>query len=337
MYSPQQRCHADEHFSRTASHFSFTFVEDTPMFTSPKLTPRQIVATLTVVVTLLVANVSSGIAQDEELGQLSPEQQQMIALYASIDWQAGPATVDIGNNAQITIPEGFQFTGRQGSIAWNQLTQNPPDSTLGILMPTADDQDWFLAFQFDNVGYVKDDEKADLDADAIFESLRQGTEQSNEFRRSQGWSAIHLGGWIIPPKYDDKTNNLVWATKLHDDSGVDNANHNIRILGRRGVMTATLVASIEEMNAATATTDQLLTSFEFKSGETYAEFTSGDKIAQYGLTGLIAGGAAVAAVKMGLFAKLFQVLAKGGKAIILVIIAAAAGVKKLFFGRSAEE
>ena len=102
-------------------------------------------------------------------------------------------------------------------------------------------------------------------------------------------------------------------------------------------MTATLVASLQEMNEATEVTNELLTKFEFKSGEKYAEFTSGDKIAQYGLTGLIAGGAAVAAVKMGLFAKLFQVLAKGGKAIILVVIAVLAGIKRLFFGRSAEE
>ena len=123
------------------------------MFASLKLTPRQIIATVTAVVTLLVANASSCIAQDEELAQLSPEQQQMIALYASIDWQAGPATVDIGSNAQITIPEGFQFTGRQGSIAWNTLTQNPPDGTLGILMPTADDQDWFLAFHICRDGH----------------------------------------------------------------------------------------------------------------------------------------------------------------------------------------
>ena len=280
---------------------------------------------------------TSVVAQDDAEFQPTPEQQRMMTLYASIDWQAGPTTVDIGSNSKITIPEGFQFTGRQGSIAWNQLTQNPPDETVGILMPTADDRDWFLAFQFDDIGYVNDEEKADLDADAILDSLKQGTEQSNQFRRSQGWSAIHLSGWIVPPKYDAITNNLVWSTKLHDDSGGESANHNIRILGRRGVMTATLVASLEEMNEATEVTNQLLTKFEFKSGDKYAEFSSGDKIAQYGLTGLIAGGAAVAAVKMGLFAKLFQVLAKGGKAIILVVIAVLAGIKRLFFGRSAEE
>lgn len=297
---------------------------------------RTIVA-LSTITMLMLTTTSPLIAQDDESQQFTADQQRMIELYASIDWQSGPATVDIGSNAKITIPEGYQFTGRQGSIAWNELTQNPPDETLGVLMPTADDQDWFLAFQFDDVGYVDDAEKADLDAAAILESLKQGTEQSNQFRQSQGWTAIHIAGWIVPPKYDDTTNNLVWSTKLRDDSGGENANHNIRILGRRGVMTTTLVASLEEMNEATEATNQLLSSFEFKSGEKYAEFTSGDKIAQYGLTGLIAGGAAIAAVKMGLFAKLFQLLAKGGKAIILVVIALLAGLKKLFFGRSAEE
>lgn len=301
------------------------------------LMPRRIVTLFTTTLLILITSGGLLVAQEEAQLQLTPEQEQMFKLYASIEWQEGPTTADIGSNAQITIPEGYQFTGRAGAVAWNQLTQNPPDSTIGILMPTADDQDWFLAFQFDDVGYVKDDEKADLDADAILESLRQGTEQSNQFRRSQGWTAIHIDGWLLPPKYDEQTNNLVWATKLHDDGGGSNANHNIRILGRRGVMTATLVASLQEMSQATESTNQLLTQFKFKSGEKYSEFSSGDKIAQYGLTGLIAGGAAVAAMKTGLFAKLFQLLAKGGKAIILVLIAIGAGIKRLFFGRSAEE
>ena len=196
-----------------------------------RLLKNRLVATSCLVILAALFGTASLIAQDDAEFQLTPEQQRMIELYASIDWQAGPATVDIGNYAQITIPVGFQFTGRQGSIAWNQLTQNPPDETVGILMPTADDRDWFLAFQFDDIGYVSDDEKADLDADAILESLQQGTEQSNQFRRSQGWSAIHLSGWIVPPKYDAVTNNLVWSTKLHDDTGGESANHNIVLAG----------------------------------------------------------------------------------------------------------
>jgi len=60
-----------------------------------------------------------------------------------------------------------------------------------------------------------------------------------------------------------------------------------------------------------------LDGFRFKSGEKYAEFTQGDKIAKYGLTALIAGGAGAAATKFGIF----KFLGKFGKAIFLAIFA----------------
>jgi uncharacterized membrane-anchored protein len=275
-------------------------------------------------------------AQDEEAEPaMDAETQRLLQLYTSIQWQEGPTSVDIGSNATLLLPEGYRLTGRQGSVAWNQFTQNPPDKTIATLMPTAEDQNWFLCFEFSDVGYVKDDEE--LDADALLSSMKEGTEASNEYRRQQGWGGIHIEGWILPPKYDTKTRNLVWATKLRDDEGHENANHNIRILGRRGVMTVTLVAGLDEMNSAIAATDQLLTGFNYKTGDTYAEFTSGDKVAQYGLTGLIAGGAAIAAVKTGLFGKLLGLIGKAGKAIVLVIVAVLAGLKRLFFGKPASE
>ena len=275
-------------------------------------------------------------AQDEEQEvPLDPAMQRQIELLQSIQWQDGPTTVDIGSNAQLQVPEGYRYTGRQGAIAWNELTQNPPDQTLGILLPTAEDKGWFLAFSFDDVGYVKDDEE--LDADALLEAMQEGAEASNDYRRQQGWGGIHVDGWIVSPKYDGKTNNLIWATKLHDDEGHVNANHNIRVLGRRGVMTVMLVAGLDEMQSAIGETDQLLAGFSFKGGEKYSEFVAGDKVAQYGLTGLIAGGAAIAAVKTGLFGKLLGALAKAGKLIVVAVIAVFAGLKKLLFGRSSSE
>ena len=61
-----------------------------------------------------------------------------------------------------------------------------------------------------------------------------------------------------------------------------------------------------------------------------AEWVSGDKVAAYGLAALVAGGAGAAAVKVGLFASLAKVIAKGGKAIVLLLIGLGAGLKKLF-------
>jgi uncharacterized membrane-anchored protein len=45
----------------------------------------------------------------------------------------------------------------------------------------------------------------------------------------------------------------------------------------------------------------LLQNYSFNEGEKYSEFRSGDKIAEYGLSALIVGGAAAAAVKTGAF------------------------------------
>ena len=57
-------------------------------------------------------------------------------------------------------------------------------------------------------------------------------------------------------------------------------------------------------------------------------------MAAYGLTALVAGGAAAVAVKTGLFAKLALVFAKAGKAIVLGFLALMGGIAKLFTGRS---
>ena len=79
--------------------------------------------------------------------------------------------------------------------------------------------------------------------------------------------------------------------------------------------------------------------FSYKSGKTYAEFRSGDKVAEYGLAALVAGGAGAAAVKLGLFAWLAKIFAKSGKAVVALLVGAAAGLKALFSrltGRGAE-
>ena len=205
-------------------------------------------------------------------------------------------------------------------------------------MPTSDDLSWFLCFEFDEVGYVKDDEKDELDADAILEAMQEGTEQSNQYRRSQGWTAIHVAGWVYPPSYDETTNNLYWATRLTSDDGDENANYSTRLLGRRGVMQVTLVCGVEEMPTVVPQVQEMLrTGFQFNSGEKYAEWRDGDKLATYGLTGLITGGAVVAAAETGLLARLGLVLAKAGKAIFAVIAVILGGIYRLFGGGRAEE
>jgi uncharacterized membrane-anchored protein len=240
-----------------------------------------------------------------------------------VPWEKCPCNAQLGTIAAMSVPEGFVFVGRDGIGAFMEATQNPASGDeLGVIA-AANDTNWFLLFSFQQIGYVKDDEKDNLDADAILESIRKGTEQGNRERRKKGWETLQITGWNRRPFYDPKTNNLTWATMARAESSGDTVNHSVRLLGRSGVMKADVVAAPGELTLAVAESTQLLQGFAFNSGNRYAEFRSGDKVASYGLTALIAGGAGAAVVKSGLLAKLW-------KAILLGLFAVIAAMRKLW-------
>jgi len=204
-----------------------------------------------------------------------------------------------------------------------EATENPVDgSELGAILKSGDDSSWFVVFSFKNIGYVKDDEKDKLDADAILASIREGTQASNEERQKRGWSTLEVTGWQKPPFYDNSTNNLTWATKARS-AGDEGVNYSVRLLGRHGVMNADLVVSPAELPDAVPAFNNLLENFSFRAGNRYAEFRSGDKVAAYGLTALIAGGVGAAAVKSGLLSKLWKFL-------VLGVIAIGGAIKRMF-------
>ena len=86
--------------------------------------------------------------------------------------------------------------------------------------------------------------------------------------------------------------------------------------------------------AAVADVNRVLTAYRFNSGDTYAEWRPGDKVAEYGLTGLIVGGAVAAAVKTGLLKGLWKFVVAGvaafWKVILAAVVAVIAGLKSLF-------
>ena len=83
----------------------------------------------------------------------------------------------------------------------------------------------------------------------------------------------------------------------------------IKLLGRRGVMTTTLVSSPEKLPLAAPLADALLGGYAYLPGNTYAEYVPGtDKLAKYGLTALVVGGGAAALIKSGLLARFWKPL-----------------------------
>jgi uncharacterized membrane-anchored protein len=107
----------------------------------------------------------------------SSAQQSIAEQVRALNWQAGPATAQLGSLAQIDIPEGFQFVGKPDAGKFMELLENPSDgSELGLLLNS--EAGWFVVFEFSDDGYVKDDDR-DFDANAILNSIKEGTEAAN--------------------------------------------------------------------------------------------------------------------------------------------------------------
>jgi uncharacterized membrane-anchored protein len=276
-------------------------------------------------------NQDLGQAQDQNQNQGQDQNQQqgdspLVRDLRKLNWQDGPTKAPIGDKAFIQVPKGYTFLGEQDTGRFLELMGNPRIDHHYMVAP--EDLKWFAVFSFEDTGYVKDDEK--IDADALMQRLKDQDGPENERRRSLGIRALYTDGWEVPPHYDAQTKRLEWGTRLRDDRGNMNVNYTSRLLGKSGVMSAVLVSDVGTLAANTKEFQGLLADFSYNPGETYAEFKSGDKMAEYGLGALILGGAAAVAAKKGFWAVLGGFLVAGWKLIAGVAAAGAAGIGRLF-------
>jgi uncharacterized membrane-anchored protein len=251
----------------------------------------------------------------------SPTPANTWASYDGVKWQKGNSVGELGDIAQVKVPEGFLFANADDTRVIMEANQNPTSGReMGFVAPEG--ENWFAVFEFDDVGYVKDDDKDSLDANALLDSIRQGTETGNKERTRRGWATMTILGWEQPPHYNEITHNLEWAIKAISE-GMPVVNHNTRLLGRGGVMEVTLVTDPSTLAATLPKFKTMLQGFQFKQGQRYAEFRAGDKTAAYGLTGLIVGGTTAALVKTGAFKWIWKALVAG-------FLAVSALVRKIF-------
>jgi len=270
----------------------------------------------------------------DELTAAEPlEPEDVAALFAADGFTVGPAVGNLGN-AEIKITPNWAFTDARGAKKWAADRGNPPvGNERGIMMPVADADDWIVFFSFDNIGYIEDAEKEDLDADKIYNDYVEGVKEQNKRLIAQGSTGYTLKGWKTSPHYEASTNTMEWSL-LAEIDGQMIVNHEIRILGRKGVISATIACTPEELDrAALRETRKALTQLSFNAGESYAEYQSGDKIAKYGLAGLVGAGAIGLAAKSGFLGKLFKPILIG----LAVVGGVIAKFSKSIFGGFSKE
>lgn len=258
--------------------------------------------------------------------EMSPEEAEFVSVLKSIAWEKSEKG-SVGTKATIQIPEGYLYTGKEGTVKLMEYYGNLISGLeLGYVAP--ENLSWFAVFEFEESGYVKDDDKDKLDADEIMEQMKSNQKAANERLSAQGLPTLELLGWHTPPFYNPDTNNLEWAIRLRGAGGAETINYKTKLLGRRGVMDVVLVCDESQLATVVPEYQKLLTGYSYTSEESYAAFVKGDKVAEYGLAGLIVGGGLLAAAKSGLLVKLWKPIALGFLAVVAFI--------KRLFGRKSE-
>ncbi len=263
-----------------------------------------------------------------------PSPDQLAALVSTLKPRQGVIVLG-GNLATLNVPENFGYLDpAQTTTLLERIWGNPPGApSLGMLVPNdfnpTRQPSWGFTIRFEDEGFVKDDDAEKINYADLLKQMQESTRESSTERVKKGYEAVALVGWAAPPRYDKTAKKLYWAKELKFGTFPTNTlNYNIRILGRRGYLVLNGIGEMSDLPAIENATPQILSMVEFNQGHRYADFVpSTDKVATYGLAGLVAGGIAA---KLGLFKGLWVALLAAKKLIVVAVVGLAAMVGKLF-------
>lgn len=255
------------------------------------------------------------------------------SVHQAMKWEHG--TINIGEDAvKLNVPQGFKFlNATQSQYVLEDLWGNLEDkSVLGMIFPEnlnpLGDTVWAYVVTFEKMGYVKDSDADDINYDDLLKELKEDSKKVNEERVKQGVSTLELIGWAQKPYYDNKNKVLHWAKEYKSENSESHTlNYDIRILGRKGVLSLNAVADMSHLPEVKTHIEQVLKMAEFTEGNKYKDFNSStDEIAAWTIGGLVAG---KVLAKVGLWA----FLAKFIKIIFIGLMGFGGAVWKFIAGK----
>lgn len=274
---------------------------------------------------------------------------EMAAYFAAMDsisktftYQYG--TILLSKNgmqlAKLEVPKGYKYLdAEQTEYVLTELWGNPStgEPNLGMLFPDSMspvslDLTYGVEIDYSNEGYIEDSEAKNLDYDDLLAEMQKDVKEASKNRVYQGYEAIELIGWAAEPFYDAANKKLHWAKEIkfgEEEDVVNTLNYNIRILGRGGYLNLNAIGDMDVLSLVQNDVDAILASVDFVEGQKYSDFNPNiDKVAAYGVGGLIAG-------KVLAKAGFFAVLLKFWKFIALGFFGAFVAIKRFFFGDKA--
>ncbi|MEQ1852498.1 MAG: DUF2167 domain-containing protein [Chthoniobacteraceae bacterium] len=267
----------------------------------------------------------------------TPEQiaglQRVMKTIGELQYQSGEVSL-LGGKAKIKLTDDFRYmdpaSARKVLV---DIWGNPPEvgSTDGMIVPKGinflDSDGWAAVLNWKDEGYVKDSDFESIDFNKMLQDLKEQSAESSKERVRRGFGKMELAGWATAPHYDRQNHKLYWAKAYAVDGPVQQLNYDIRVLGRSGFFEVSILAAVPQLQEIEAKAPAILGMIDFTDGNRYADFKPGtDKVAAYGIAGLIAGGVLA---KAGFFKVAALFVAKFAKVFIIGAVALVAGIGKL--------
>ncbi|MGG9960366.1 DUF2167 domain-containing protein [Ferruginibacter sp. SUN106] len=238
---------------------------------------------------------------------------------------------------KLNVPAGFKYlNAEQSNYILTDVWGNPPQTgILGMLFPANSgpfgENSYAFILTYDPAGFVKDDDADKINYDDLLKDIQKEEVEENKTRTAQGYAAINIVGWASQPFYDKKNKVLHWAKNLHfAGQDVNTLNYEVRILGRKGILSMNAVATVNEIDSVKKDIDKVLAIPSFTEGNTYKDFDSKtDNVAAWTIGGLVAG---KILLKVGFWGIIVKFLAGAWKFILIGLVAIWGAIKK-FLGK----
>lgn len=276
-------------------------------------------------------------ASSKKEKELSAEEAAIADFESKLEYKRGRITLP-GDIATLDVPEGFRYLSpEQADKILVEAWGNPPGTkTLGMLFPSdvspLADEGWGVVITYDEDGHVDDGDASGIDYEELLKQMKENTAENNKERVKQGYEPLTLYGWAAQPHYDASAHKLYWAREIGASNSPQHAlNYDIRILGRKGVLSFNAVATMNRLGDIEESMKQVMAFSDFNAGQRYADYDSKtDNLAAYGIGALVAG---KIAAKAGLF-KLILGAVLAAKKLVIVAVVAVGGLIAKLLGRS---
>jgi uncharacterized membrane-anchored protein len=263
--------------------------------------------------------------------QMTPEQRR--EEMGKIPWVRDGSHKLGESSSTLSLPPDHAAAFAADAVRFETLLGNSDLASRHVEAVVINRRNEQVIFQsFNDEGYITLDDWKDVDAAAMLETIKDNTEKGNAEKISDGFSPVHVKGWLQQPTLDRDGNTVRWAIAA-DDSGTAIVNAVALRLGRRGFEKLTWVGDANAYVAQGGELDLMLGSHTFDPGFRYADFVSGDKVAAYGVGALVATLVGAKLAKVGLFAGLLVLLKKFGVFAVIALGGLFAKFGRALFGQ----